>query len=80
MARRTHIDRLLDRRGITKKQHAKLKAEEEARKNEAEKAAAKIAQAVIDKAMRPNVELRGAPPIGEASPRTQGSASPSLED
>ena len=55
MARRTHIDRLLDRRGITKKQHAKLKHEEEARKHEAEQAAAKIAQAVIDKAMRPNV-------------------------
>ena len=54
MARRTHIDHLLDRKGITKTQHAKLKAEEVARKHEAEQEATKIAQAVIDKAMRPN--------------------------
>ena len=55
MSKRTHIDRLLDRKGITKTQHAKLKAEEEARKHEAEQVAAKIAQAAINKAMRLNV-------------------------
>ena len=54
MSKRTHIDRLLDRKGITKTQHSKLKMEEEARKHEAEQAAAKIAQDAIDKAMRPN--------------------------
>ena len=56
MAKRTHIDHLLDRKGITKKQHAKLKAEDETRKREAEQAAATIAQAAIDKAMRPNMK------------------------
>ena len=67
MTKRTHIDHLLERRGITKKLHAKLKAEEEARKHEAEQAAAKIAQAAIDKAMTPNADVTGLAPEGDKS-------------
>lgn len=51
MARRTHIDHLLDRRGITKTQHARLKAEETAERQAAEDAASRKAEAAITKAM-----------------------------
>lgn len=49
--KRTHIDRLLDRKGITKKQHARLKAVEIAAQQQAKDAAKKLADETISKAM-----------------------------
>ena len=53
--RKTHIDRLLERKAISKKEHATLKAQEAALRAAKEHAAAKIAKRVIHKAkMLPN--------------------------
>lgn len=57
--KRTHIDRLLDRKGITKKQHARLKAVEIAAQQQAKDAAKKLTDETISKAMTPNDRVEG---------------------
>ena len=64
MVKRTHIDRLLARKGITKRQHAMLKLEEVLCLQKDEKAALDVAALAIAKAALPNVQIEGQPAFG----------------
>ena len=62
MARRTHIDRLLELKAISTREHAKLKAKESVLKEGAETIATEHALKAISKAARdvpPNSKVRG---------------------